>query len=203
MLDWDSDSGTHIFIPYTLYCFKPTLLWVSLCVASSFFRADSNHPTTPVGFLLSRSIDEMKRLEEMSGMFRSSGVERHPPEPKSQTEGIEDSGGKEQPWEMVMDKKHFKLWRRPISGTHLYQYRGEPGPAGGVCRPFRSVPVLSRESCPVCCWHLLPDDESLLVCVTLCHRLSLSYIVAPVWRLVSESAFKQTEKETQMYRTVF
>lgn len=72
---------------------------------------------------LQRSIDEMKRLEEMSGMFRSSGVERHPPEPKSQTEGIEDSGGKEQPWEMVMDKKHFKLWRRPISGTHLYQYR--------------------------------------------------------------------------------
>ncbi|XP_055255204.1 stAR-related lipid transfer protein 7, mitochondrial isoform X2 [Moschus berezovskii] len=72
---------------------------------------------------LQRSIDEMKRLEEMSGMFRSSGVERHPPEPKSQTERVEDSGGKEQPWEMVMDKKHFKLWRRPISGTHLYQYR--------------------------------------------------------------------------------
>uniref|UniRef100_A0AAA9TXK9 StAR related lipid transfer domain containing 7 n=1 Tax=Bos taurus TaxID=9913 RepID=A0AAA9TXK9_BOVIN len=72
---------------------------------------------------LQRSIDEMKRLEEMSGMFRSSGVERHPPEPKSQTEGVEDSGGTEQPWEMVMDKKHFKLWRRPISGTPLYQYR--------------------------------------------------------------------------------
>ncbi|NXY00302.1 STAR7 protein, partial [Centropus bengalensis] len=27
-------------------------------------------------------------------------------------------------WEMIMDKKHFKLWRRPIEGTHLYQYRG-------------------------------------------------------------------------------
>ncbi|XP_039728497.1 stAR-related lipid transfer protein 7, mitochondrial [Pteropus medius] len=72
---------------------------------------------------LQRSIDEMKRLEEMSTVFQSSGVERHPPEPKSQTEGNEDSGGKEQPWEMVMDKKHFKLWRRPIAGTHLYQYR--------------------------------------------------------------------------------
>ncbi|XP_077699527.1 stAR-related lipid transfer protein 7, mitochondrial isoform X2 [Canis aureus] len=72
---------------------------------------------------LQRSIDEMKRLEEMSHMFQRSGVERHPPEPKSQTEGTEDSGGKEQPWEMVMDKKHFKLWRRPITGTHLYQYR--------------------------------------------------------------------------------
>ena len=34
----------------------------------------------------------------------------------------------EQPWEMVMDKKHFKLWRRPIEGTHLYQYRGDPSP---------------------------------------------------------------------------
>uniref|UniRef100_A0ABI7YEB0 START domain-containing protein n=1 Tax=Felis catus TaxID=9685 RepID=A0ABI7YEB0_FELCA len=72
---------------------------------------------------LQRSIDEMKRLEEMSHVFQRSGVERHPSEPKSQTEGNEDLGGKEQPWEMVMDKKHFKLWRRPITGTHLYQYR--------------------------------------------------------------------------------
>uniref|UniRef100_A0A2I3SU97 StAR-related lipid transfer protein 7, mitochondrial n=1 Tax=Pan troglodytes TaxID=9598 RepID=A0A2I3SU97_PANTR len=75
---------------------------------------------------LQRSINEMKRLEEMSNMFQSSGVQHHPPEPKAQTEGNEDSEGKEQPWEMVMDKKHFKLWRRPITGTHLYQYRGEP-----------------------------------------------------------------------------
>ncbi|KAJ6653247.1 hypothetical protein lerEdw1_009411 [Lerista edwardsae] len=29
----------------------------------------------------------------------------------------------EQSWELVMDKKHFKLWRRPIGGTPLYQYR--------------------------------------------------------------------------------
>ncbi|KAI5929407.1 StAR-related lipid transfer protein 7, mitochondrial [Manis javanica] len=72
---------------------------------------------------LQRSIDEMKRLEEVSHMFQSSGVERHPPEPKSQTEGNEDSETREQPWEMVMEKKHFKLWRRPITGTPLYQYR--------------------------------------------------------------------------------
>ncbi|XP_073478159.1 stAR-related lipid transfer protein 7, mitochondrial [Aquarana catesbeiana] len=26
-------------------------------------------------------------------------------------------------WELVMDKKDFRLWRRPIEGTHLYQYR--------------------------------------------------------------------------------
>lgn len=72
---------------------------------------------------LQRSIDEMKRLEEMSAMFQSPGFERHLPEPKSQTGGSEASGAKEQPWEMVMDKKHFKLWRRPITGSHLYQYR--------------------------------------------------------------------------------
>lgn len=72
---------------------------------------------------LQRSIDEMKRLEEMSAVFQSPGVERHPPEPKSQTEGNEDSGDKNAPWEMVMDKKHFKLWRRPITGSHHYQYR--------------------------------------------------------------------------------
>ncbi|XP_004609292.2 stAR-related lipid transfer protein 7, mitochondrial [Sorex araneus] len=72
---------------------------------------------------LQRSIDEMKRLEEMSYVFESPGVGRQPPEPKPQTEGKEDSGAKEQPWEMVMEKKHFKLWRRPIAGSHLYQYR--------------------------------------------------------------------------------
>ncbi|KFO27350.1 StAR-related lipid transfer protein 7, mitochondrial [Fukomys damarensis] len=72
---------------------------------------------------LQRSINEMKKLEEVSSIFQNSGVECHPPEPKSQTGGNEDSKDKEQPWEMVMDKKHFKLWRRPIVGTHLYQYR--------------------------------------------------------------------------------
>uniref|UniRef100_A0A2K6AKH0 StAR-related lipid transfer protein 7, mitochondrial n=1 Tax=Mandrillus leucophaeus TaxID=9568 RepID=A0A2K6AKH0_MANLE len=89
------------------------------------FTGLTNHLTVAL-FPLSRSINEMKRLEEMSNMFQSSGVQHHPPEPKAQTEGNEDSEGKEQPWEMVMDKKHFKLWRRPITGTHLYQYRGEP-----------------------------------------------------------------------------
>nr|BAC31961.1 unnamed protein product [Mus musculus] len=72
---------------------------------------------------LQRSINEMKRLEEMSNIFQSSGVENYPPEPKSPAGGNEKSKDKEEPWEMVMDKKHFKLWRRPITGTHLYQYR--------------------------------------------------------------------------------
>ncbi|XP_043940633.1 stAR-related lipid transfer protein 7, mitochondrial [Protopterus annectens] len=29
----------------------------------------------------------------------------------------------DQQWEIVMDKKRFKLWRQPIAGTHLYRYR--------------------------------------------------------------------------------
>uniref|UniRef100_G3TFH8 StAR-related lipid transfer protein 7, mitochondrial n=1 Tax=Loxodonta africana TaxID=9785 RepID=G3TFH8_LOXAF len=91
---------------------------------------------------LQRSIDEMKRLEEMSSVFQSSGVERHSTEPKSQTEESADSGDREQPWEMVMDKKHFKLWRRPIAGTPLYQYRGE------AWLPFKCVPWLPRSLCP-------------------------------------------------------
>uniref|UniRef100_A0A286X9Q5 StAR related lipid transfer domain containing 7 n=1 Tax=Cavia porcellus TaxID=10141 RepID=A0A286X9Q5_CAVPO len=72
---------------------------------------------------LQRSINEMKRLEEVSSIFQSSGVEHHTPEPKSQIEGPEGSEDGAQQWEMVMDKRHFKLWRRPIMGTHLYQYR--------------------------------------------------------------------------------
>lgn len=40
----------------------------------------------------------------------------------------------EQPWEMIMDKKHFKLWRRPIGGTHLYQYRGNGTPPRPLLR---------------------------------------------------------------------
>uniref|UniRef100_H0XL57 StAR-related lipid transfer protein 7, mitochondrial n=1 Tax=Otolemur garnettii TaxID=30611 RepID=H0XL57_OTOGA len=56
---------------------------------------------------LQRSMNDMKWLEEI----------------KSQTEGNEDLQGKEQPWEMVTDKKHFKLWQHPITGTQLYQYR--------------------------------------------------------------------------------
>lgn len=123
-------SGFYSF--YT--ALNPHLSYTSHCVDISFHRLITTTCTVPFVFLC-RSIDEMKRLEEMSHVFQRSGVERHPSEPKSQTEGNEDLGGKEQPWEMVMDKKHFKLWRRPITGTHLYQYRGEPSLAA-LCVPW-------------------------------------------------------------------
>lgn len=29
-------------------------------------------------------------------------------------------------WEVVMEKKDFKVWKRPIPNSHLYEYRGRP-----------------------------------------------------------------------------
>lgn len=28
-------------------------------------------------------------------------------------------------WEVVIDKKSFRVWRRPIEGSHLFEYRGQ------------------------------------------------------------------------------
>ncbi|NXJ83281.1 STAR7 protein, partial [Trogon melanurus] len=65
-----------------------------------------------------RSAEEMKHMESVSGLSQG---ECQRPDPKPEREAVAAPG--EQPWEMIMDKKHFKLWRRPIEGTHLYQYR--------------------------------------------------------------------------------
>lgn len=35
-------------------------------------------------------------------------------------------GQVETSWEVVMEKKNFKVWRRPIEGSHLCEYRGKP-----------------------------------------------------------------------------
>ncbi|XP_057254314.1 stAR-related lipid transfer protein 7, mitochondrial [Pezoporus wallicus] len=61
---------------------------------------------------LQRSAQEMKHMENISSLFQGDSQRLDP--------RVEQG---EQPWEMIMDKKHFKLWRRPIEGTHLYQYR--------------------------------------------------------------------------------
>nr|XP_025975620.1 stAR-related lipid transfer protein 7, mitochondrial isoform X2 [Dromaius novaehollandiae] len=74
------------------------------------------------GVLLMLSAQEMKHMENISSLFHGSTPDDYPRlESKSEREAVSASG--EQPWEMIMDKKHFKLWRRPIKGTHLYQYR--------------------------------------------------------------------------------
>ncbi|KAM9252469.1 stAR-related lipid transfer protein 7, mitochondrial [Cariama cristata] len=71
---------------------------------------------------LQRSAQEMKHMENMSSLLQGgSPGEYQRPDLKSGREAVAAPG--EQPWEMIMDKKHFKLWRRPIEGTHLYQYR--------------------------------------------------------------------------------
>ena len=66
-------------------------------------------------------------MENISSLLQGgSPGEYQRPDPKSGREAVAAPG--EQPWEMIMDKKHFKLWRRPIEGTHLYQYRGNGAP---------------------------------------------------------------------------
>ncbi|XP_015276302.1 PREDICTED: stAR-related lipid transfer protein 7, mitochondrial [Gekko japonicus] len=70
---------------------------------------------------LKRSADDMKHMEEITRLFQGSGMENQTQEIKSHKDITSDP--EEQSWEMVMEKKHFKLWRRPIGGSHLYQYR--------------------------------------------------------------------------------
>ncbi|XP_074419870.1 stAR-related lipid transfer protein 7, mitochondrial [Larus michahellis] len=71
---------------------------------------------------LQRSAQEMKQMENIASLLQGGNPgDRQRPDPKSEREALALPG--EQPWEMIMDKKHFKLWRRPIEGTHLYQYR--------------------------------------------------------------------------------
>lgn len=61
-----------------------------------------------------REEEILRPAEEMKRMQLTYRVSQGP------TPGFEDS---EDGWELVMDKKDFRLWRRPIEGTHLYQYR--------------------------------------------------------------------------------
>ncbi|XP_062817365.1 stAR-related lipid transfer protein 7, mitochondrial [Anolis carolinensis] len=71
---------------------------------------------------LKRSAEEMKRMEEINRLIQEENEEENQPrEPAPGKEMASDL--EEQNWEMVMDKKNFKLWRRPVEGSHLYQYR--------------------------------------------------------------------------------
>ncbi|XP_025023817.1 stAR-related lipid transfer protein 7, mitochondrial [Python bivittatus] len=76
---------------------------------------------------LKRSVEEMKHMQEISKFFQSSETEDQMQEPEPEPEQSAYKGvasdPDEQSWEMVINKKHFKLWRRPVGGTHVYQYR--------------------------------------------------------------------------------
>ncbi|KAM4677129.1 stAR-related lipid transfer protein 7, mitochondrial isoform 1-T1 [Discoglossus pictus] len=54
-----------------------------------------------------RSAEDMNRMQVVCRVF------------KGQTPVTDEDQG----WELVMDNKDFRLWRRPIEGSHLYQYR--------------------------------------------------------------------------------
>ncbi|XP_051973311.1 stAR-related lipid transfer protein 7, mitochondrial isoform X1 [Xyrauchen texanus] len=58
--------------------------------------------------------DELRRcaleLQALEGVRSQSGV--------SKAAVVVDPG-----WEVVMEKKNFRVWRRPIQGSHLFEYR--------------------------------------------------------------------------------
>ncbi|MBN3296968.1 STAR7 protein, partial [Amia calva] len=58
---------------------------------------------------LQRCANEMQTVEMLSRMSKQ-GWQRDP-------------GPEEQAWEVVMDRKNFRVWRKPIPDSHLYQYR--------------------------------------------------------------------------------
>lgn len=53
---------------------------------------------------------ELKALEAVKNLDASSG---------------KIAGQLEPGWEVVMEKRDFKVWRRPIPDSHLYEYRGQ------------------------------------------------------------------------------
>lgn len=61
-----------------------------------------------------RCADDMKNIERLT-VNAGGGQER-------EEEGLQQGA---RPWEKVMDRKNFRVWRRPIVDSPLYEYRGE------------------------------------------------------------------------------
>lgn len=61
---------------------------------------------------LQRCADDMKNIERLT-VNAGGGQER-------EEEGLQQGA---QPWEKVMDRKNFRVWRRPIVDSPLYEYR--------------------------------------------------------------------------------
>ncbi|MGH0145370.1 UNVERIFIED_CONTAM: hypothetical protein FKN15_032152 [Acipenser sinensis] len=62
---------------------------------------------------LQRCADDMKNIERLT-VNAGGGQER-------EEEGLQQGA---RPWEKVMDRKNFRVWRRPIVDSPLYEYRG-------------------------------------------------------------------------------
>lgn len=75
-----------------------------------FFKSMSRSDISLIFAPLSRSCLELQALEAVKHQGTSSG------KLVGQLEG----------WEVVMEKKDFKVWKRPIPNSHLYEYRGQP-----------------------------------------------------------------------------
>nr|XP_033805741.1 stAR-related lipid transfer protein 7, mitochondrial [Geotrypetes seraphini]XP_033805742.1 stAR-related lipid transfer protein 7, mitochondrial [Geotrypetes seraphini] len=75
---------------------------------------------------LYRSAEEMRNMEMLTGMLHRFRSEAGRPcflDPSNTSCAASSDAAERQAWEMVMERKQFRLWRRPIEGTHLYQYR--------------------------------------------------------------------------------
>ncbi|XP_069773760.1 stAR-related lipid transfer protein 7, mitochondrial isoform X2 [Narcine bancroftii] len=69
--------------------------------------------------------DERIRDEELQRCLNDFKNLEVPMDGKQSREGLTCDKHQEQDnaWELVMDTSSFRLWRRPIPGSHLYQYR--------------------------------------------------------------------------------
>uniref|UniRef100_A0A8B9L158 Uncharacterized protein n=1 Tax=Astyanax mexicanus TaxID=7994 RepID=A0A8B9L158_ASTMX len=55
-------------------------------------------------------------------------------------------------WEVVIDKKGFRVWRRPIEGSHLFEYRVFGSYTDITPRQFFNVQVLKMDALNI--WQL-------------------------------------------------
>lgn len=75
---------------------------------------------------------------------------------------------RDRPWELMMEREHFRLWRRPIPGSALFQYRGDenlriPKKNPGILRKktgnfWGKKPGISGKKKPLNFWRVLIQD---------------------------------------------
>ncbi|XP_028660381.1 stAR-related lipid transfer protein 7, mitochondrial [Erpetoichthys calabaricus] len=71
---------------------------------------------------LQRCMRDMKNIERLNKLMKTGQqVLEMPDQPKCGE--CNSSLPVEQPWEIVMNRRNFLVWRRPITGSHLYEYR--------------------------------------------------------------------------------
>lgn len=85
------------------YCLGQRTLHINVCMSAA-------QPCATCSVVLSSRCGlELQALEAAKGQKQAPGKVTERTEPG---------------WEVVMEKKDFKVWRRPIPDSHLYEYRG-------------------------------------------------------------------------------